>query len=169
MKSIVLLLALGMSAYCASAQSISPSTLNATGGSAAIAGNVYEWSVGEMTLVHTASAGSLTVTQGLLQPKASQVGINDVPLSLDQLSVYPNPTGNFVYLETKLNASAELHYSLYDVLGKSLIMHTYKIPSGKEKIMIDLAPFAAGSYYLNVQILQQGSQYRNSFEIKKVQ
>jgi len=169
MKSLVLLCALGLSSYCCSAQSISPSTLNATGGNAVIAGNMYEWSIGEMTLVHTATSGTLTVTQGLLQPKASQVGINDVPLSLDQLSVYPNPTGNFVYLESKLNAAAELQYSLYDVLGKSLIFRTFKIPSGKEKIMIDLAPFAAGNYYLNVQVQQQGKQYHNSFEIKKVQ
>lgn len=169
MKSIVLLIALGIASYSSRAQSITPSTLNATGGSATLSGNTYEWSVGEMTLVHTATSGTLTVTQGVLQPRPSQVGINDVPLALDQLSVYPNPTGSFVFLETKLNSAAELRYSLYDVLGKSLVLRTYKIPSGKEKIMIDLAPFAAGSYYLNVQIQQQGNQYRNSFEIKKVQ
>lgn len=169
MKSLMLIIACGMISYGTLAQSITPSTLNASGGSASISGRTYEWSIGEMTLVHTATAGSFTVTQGLLQPKPSQVGVNDVPLGIDQLSVYPNPTDNFVYLETKLNAAAVLQYSLYDVLGRSLIIRDYKIPSGQERIKIDLAPFAAGSYYLNVHVQQQGQSYRNSFEIKKLQ
>ncbi|WP_158605945.1 T9SS type A sorting domain-containing protein [Taibaiella sp. KBW10] len=168
MKSTLLIIVLGTIGYCSQAQSISPSTLNATGGSAAISGNTYEWSIGEMTLVHTATAGSITVTQGLLQPRPAQVGINDVQLTYDQLSVYPNPTDNFVYLETNLNAAIAVQYGLYDVLGKSLMNKEYKVASGKDRMKIDLSPFAAGNYFLKVTVQQQGRSYQNSFEIKKI-
>lgn len=169
MKSALFITALGSISFCAQAQSISPSTLNAAGGSTVISGKTYEWSVGEMTLVHTASAGSLTVTQGLLQPMSGQVGIKDVPLSIDQLSVYPNPTDNFVFLETNMSSGLTVQYNLYDVLGKVLMVKEYKVSTGKDRTKIDLSPYAAGNYFLKVVVQQQGRTYQNSFEIKKIQ
>ena len=50
------------------AQSITPSVINASGYSGTISGQVFDWSIGEMTLVSTYTGSTLIVTQGLLQP-----------------------------------------------------------------------------------------------------
>lgn len=165
--SISLLLLLSAS-FGSVAQLLNTSTLNTTGGSASVGSNIYEWSVGEMTLVHTASSGSIIVTQGLLQTDKTNVGIKDQSLSVTELSVYPNPFVNNLFIEAQLNAGFQMEYMIYDVLGRQLLTKSEKSSTGQSRFPIDLTLYSSGSYYLNVIIKSEGKRYANTFEIKKI-
>lgn len=64
------------------AQTVSPYILNSAGGSQTLAGNTYEWSLGEMLSVDSFLSTGMILTNGLLQPLRI--------LPLDEFAVYPN-------------------------------------------------------------------------------
>src|SRR5437016_6012346 len=73
------------------AQSIAPGTLNAAGGGGTVAGNKFDWSVGEMTMVSTFTGSGVIVTQGVLQPYHYVPTAVSDPHFADELQVFPNP------------------------------------------------------------------------------
>lgn len=151
------------------AQVIAPSTLNATGGSAVSGGYTFEWSVAEMTLVHTAAVSSITVTQGLLQPSEQKGDTTSVAeqIAAYKLHVYPNPASDYIILETQLDAPASWILQLFDAAGKSLFIES-GISSGNGQHLINMQPYAAGSYYLQVKTLSGNQPYLNHFRIQKI-
>lgn len=169
MKRRYLILLMGIAAATgAHAQSVGPTTLNATGGTGAISGNTYEWSIGEMVLVHTAISSNLIVTQGLLQPSPPPSGIKKTEALLADMMVYPNPAHDIIYLQSKLAGGGILQYVLQDITGKVLKTETVALITGNEKQTISLEGHAAGSYMLNVHFSRNQQQYQNNFKIEKL-
>lgn len=152
-KKLLLLLTLSTVALIHShAQSISPSTLNTSGGFTTLLGNTYEWSIGEMVLVKTATAGSITVTQGLLQPNKTSGGnaINESQFIFDHVVVYPNPTENLFYLQADFKTVGELVCLVYDMNGKTLTETKINLKGEAIKIPFNISSFAVGNYMLMV-------------------
>lgn len=166
-NKILAMLAL-MWGFNAQAQTISPSTLNAAGGSGEIAGSVYEYSIGEMALVHTASSANLIVTQGLLQPMEESVGIAALPLPDNALTVYPNPSEDIVYIQPNLSGSGMLTMILLDITGRQLKQQLAPLQSGNEKQSMTLSSLASGSYLLKVIFSQNNQQFTQDFKIQKI-
>lgn len=150
------------------AQSTSPSTFNATGGGKEVAGNFYDYSIGEMVLVNTASSPNLTVTQGLLQPLGSPVGIAKLRLPEGALHVYPNPSEDIVYVQPKLNGSGVLELTLFDISGRHLKQNSVGLQNGNEKQSINLSSLASGTYLLKVAFTQDGQTMFHDFKIQKI-
>lgn len=148
-------------------QTIGPSALNATGGSADLSGNTYAYSIGEMTLVNTASAGGILVTQGLLQPDDNATGIVSLPLD-GFIEIYPNPADQFVYLQPTLPAQSKLLLELLDATGKQLQIRSVDLGSGREKQTIVLSGYAAGNYHLRIEVHHDQLNYRGSYNIQKL-
>lgn len=153
--------------YICSAQSIGPATLNAAGGSAAVAGNTYEWSVGEMVLVNTAIASGLVVTQGTLQPMAQSTGINDRKLALAGLSIYPNPANNQLNIKFDMARDLDVFLKLTDISGREQYLEKIKNHNGSTLITIDFKPYAAGIYMLQVETTDKTKTYTNTFKVVK--
>ncbi len=169
MKKMYLVFLTGMTAAAsAHAQSVGPTTLNATGGTGATGGNTYEWSVGEMVLVHTATSANLIVTQGLLQPSPPPSGIKKTETLLADVMVYPNPAHDIIYLQPKLTGACVLQYVLQDITGKVLKTGTATLVNGNEKQTITLEGYAAGRYMLTVHFSRNEQQYQNNFKIEKL-
>ena len=82
----------------------------------------------DRVLVNTATAGNITITQGLLQPSkpSSGVGLSESQFIFDHVTIYPNPTENLFYLSADFNDKGEIHTLLYDMNGK--IIDDKKIP-----------------------------------------
>lgn len=127
------------------------STLNSTGNSKIVNSNTYSYSIGEMVLVHTATANNIVVTQGVLQSASSPVGIETVKITADELIVYPNPTRDVLNLQVNIQEKANLSLKLYDISGKELISKEWKTTASIEEMQLNLQEFAAGNYILNVQ------------------
>ncbi len=166
MRKIFILL-IACSAYHVRAQSVGPSTLNGAGGSGTIAGNTYDWSVAEMTLVNTASASGIVVTQGVLQPYDGPNAVHDNNL-LTGLLVYPNPASKEVYLQPAYSAGDELSFSLYDITGRLISKNEVKLATGKEVQKVDMERLAAGDYMLHVVLNHNNEEKSNAYKIQKV-
>ncbi len=153
------------------AQSINPSIINTNGGSTVIAGNTYEWSIGEMVLVNTVSAGSVIVTQGLLQPNKPSSGsaINESQFIFDHVSVYPNPTENLFYLSTDFHNNGKILSTLYDLNGK-IIMDNETLSKGQQlKIPFNISNLSAGNYMLIVSFVPENGQGKFSKAAYKIE
>ena len=151
-KEILIIPVLLLATFTAGAQSIGPSTLNASGGTAVIASNEYDWSIGEMTMVTTLTLPGLLISQGVLQPSDAIVGVqNTVPVS-KLLKVYPNPATTVVNLEYTSAEQGILSYKLMDVLGKVVVKQSFKIGAGTTTEQIAVKDLAAASYMLEVSI-----------------
>ncbi len=157
-----------------SAQSIGPQTLNAAGNSISLAGNTYEWSVGEMVLINTATVGNLTVTQGVLQPliiEEDTTGISnkETKLTQSQLHIFPNPTENIIYLKPNLQPNTNLSITIMDIQSRVLLKKEIFLNNGNEQQEINLSGMAAGMYMLNVFAKEPNREFFNSYKINKVQ
>ncbi|GEM_PF-337811 len=143
-------------------------TVNATGGSAQLGGNTYEWSVGEMVLVNTVTTSNLVVTQGLLQPILNTTDIRHPELSADQLKVYPNPTKDIVFIQPNVKPNTSLTLLVFDISGRAFYRKTLVLKTGTEVQTVDLGTYAAGNYLLDIVAGTSGSTSRNTFKIQKL-
>jgi hypothetical protein len=168
-KHILWLLCLLVS-LTSNAQSISPSTLNNAGGSGIISGNTYEYSVGEMTLVNTASTPTVTVTQGILQPANNSTSISSKGFAQNQMKVFPNPASELLFVQTDfIKVGGEITFILTDVAGKTISKSINKVNVAKQTHELNIVELASGTYLLNVQYNAQNEQYFQSFKIQKSQ
>jgi len=147
-------------------QSIWPSTLNATGGSATLGGNTYEYSVGEMTLVSTFVTSTVVVTQGILQPEGGVTAVTDHTFG-EHLQVFPNPSSSYVNVQYVAAASGELTMRLLDITGKLISEDRMTVKQGINTRQIDVSNLAAATYMLQVTTDQPGEQA--SYKIQKLQ
>lgn len=150
------------------AQTHTPATLNVAGGTNTINGQVFEYSIGEMALVHTATATNIVVTQGILQPGEIGTGISDHRLTDGQISVYPNPVDDILNVDANLLSGGSLQLQLFDLNGKLVSQKQVAINSGKENTNLSLSHFAAGSYILNAVFKTGNEYYHQNFKIQKI-
>jgi hypothetical protein len=167
-KKILILCSACLCTSLAWSQSIGPSTINASGGTAIISGNTHEFSIGEL-LVETKAGANIIVTQGLLQPIPQPNGIEDRDFFADHLDIFPNPAEEVVFLQPSFSSGGKLSYHLYDALGRSIEQAAFTLLTGKEKQTIRLKHLAASTYMLNVSFLQQGKTYTTAYKIQKLQ
>jgi hypothetical protein len=167
-KKILILCSACLCTSFAWSQSIGPSTINITGGSATISGNTHEFSIGEL-LVETATGANIIVTQGVLQPIPKPTGIDDKDFFADHLDIFPNPAEEVVFLQPSFSSGGKLSYHLYDALGRSIEQAEFTLLTGKEKQTIRLKHLAASTYMLNISFLQKGETYNTAYKIQKLQ
>lgn len=173
MKSNYLIISVFIVWFCLPAmlafgQTYVPSTLNVAGGSGTISGAVYEFSVGEMTLVHTATAANIIVTQGVLQPGEIGTGISDYELADSQMKVYPNPVDDVVNVEMDLPEGGSLQLRTYDLNGKLVAQKQFAVTSGNETINFSFGQLAAGNYVLKAVFDTGAESYYRNFKILKM-
>lgn len=165
-KRCILFCSLLLGALMVQAQSSSPSTINSSGGSASVGQNRYSWSIGEMTLVNTATGANIIVTQGLLQNNPLSTGL-DKPETKVLAHVYPNPAGNSVALAVSIEGITELNYSLMDATGKTISTGNVQNPSLNASANLDFSKLAAGLYFLNLSAKTHEGEISNSIKIQK--
>jgi len=153
----------------ANAQSTGPATLNASGGTTSIAGNDFEWSIGEMTMVSTFSSSSITVTQGVLQPAAVSDGVKNVNSLEKSLHVFPNPASTYVELQYSSSSGGRLSYKLTDMLGRVARTGTAKVAGGTLELQVEVTELAAATYLLEVTVENEnGAVEATSYKIDKI-
>jgi hypothetical protein len=119
----------------------SPTT---AGGEATGTGGTASYSVGQVVYT-TATGTNGSVAQGVQQPYeiSTTVGIKETAITLE-LSVYPNPTTD--YLTLKVEDNTELNYQLYDLQGK--VIENKKVTANSTTIKMEALPKAI--YFLNI-------------------
>ena len=119
--------------------------LSATGGDASGSGGTVAYSVGQ--IAYTTSTGTTgSVAQGVEQAyEIYSVGIKETALNIS-LSVFPNPTSDFLTLKVQDYNNEALSYNLLDEQGK-LVLNEQIITQDTQVAMSTLA---RGTYFINV-------------------
>jgi hypothetical protein len=148
-------------------QSITPDVINCTGGSGVIAGNTFEWSVGEI-MVSTFTSSSLVVTQGVLQPNPGSSSIAAAP-TLTGMNVFPNPAKSIVNIQFSAPDAGQLIYRLIDVAGRTITEHTSEVKPGEVMRQLDIEKLACANYMLQVFYRAEGKpEATNTWKIQKL-
>lgn len=167
-KTLLLFLGLSLSGAALHAQSVGPSVLDATGGSATISGNTYEYAVGDVTNGATLTSPTLIVTQGVLQPTKTTGINNNGAHPITGLDVYPSPVATTLYLQPHFSGSGRLSYSLYDAGGKLVLTKEAILATGTERQEASVEPLAVGQYTLQVQWLEGSNTLQSAYKIQKL-
>jgi hypothetical protein len=132
----------------------------ATGGEATGTGGTASYSVGQV--VYTTNTGTNgSVAQGVQQPYeiSTTVGINETSVNLE-LSVYPNPTTNYLTLKVDNFELSTLNFQLMDMQGK--IIENKKVNSKSTNISLEGQP--AATYFISIT---KNNQLIKTFKIIK--
>ncbi|MFT6844835.1 MAG: hypothetical protein ACJAUV_001023 [Flavobacteriales bacterium] len=116
----------------------------AAGGEATGTGGTSSYSLGQVVYT-TATGTNGSVAQGMQQPYEISVtiGVNETTINLE-LSVYPNPTTN--YLTLKVDDFETLNFQLIDLQGK--VIENKKVTATTSTIEMEELPKAI--YFLKV-------------------
>lgn len=147
MKKIILFL-LFSSNYLFAQQSVNSSGGNGFGG-----GGSLSFSLGQIDYVY-ANGSNGSVSQGVQQPfEIFMLGTNEIPEITLELSIYPNPTVDILYIKNK-NVALEFIYQLFDVTGKLIASSTKMV----QQDQIDVSSFQSGTYILNIKTNNNASK-----------
>ena len=119
--------------------------LSATGGDASGSGGTVAYSVGQ--IAYTTSTGTTgSVAQGVEQAyEIYSVGIKETTLNIS-LSVFPNPTSDFLTLKVQDYNNEALSYNLLDEQGKLVLNEQITT----QDTQIAMSTLARGSYFINI-------------------
>ena len=119
--------------------------LSASGGDATGSGGSVAYSVGQ--IVYTTSTGTTgSVAQGVEQAyEIYSVGIKETALNIS-LSVFPNPTSDFLTLKVQDYNNEALSYNLLDEQGKLVLNEQITT----QDTQIAMSTLARGSYFINI-------------------
>ena len=141
--------------------------INSAGGSHSFSGGVYEYSIGEMTVISTDRNDDIIITQGLLQIEDVSLGVSEEAFLIQDLTVYPNPTKGKLHIKPSLHKSGELSLKLYDLLGRIVLDRSVYLYTGKEEQELDLSFLSEATYMLNVEFRHGKERYFNSYKVLK--
>jgi hypothetical protein len=151
--SAILLLGLGLTGLQAQ-ESINPTGANASGSEGSVS-----YSVGQV--IYTTNSGTNgSVVQGVQQPyEISVVTSLEVAKSIN-LSVYPNPTTDYLTVSISEFEISNLSYQLYDLNGE--LLQSEKITSNQTNIA--MSNFVPATYF--VKVVQESKEVK-TFKIIK--
>ena len=130
--------------FSANAQTVHQ-VLSATGGDATGTGGSVAYSVGQIVYTtHTGTTGS--VAQGVEQAyEIYSVGIKETTLNIS-LSVFPNPTSDFLTLKVEDYNNEALNYTLLDEQGRLVLNEQITT----QDTQVAMSTLARGAYFINV-------------------
>lgn len=119
--------------------------LSASGGDATGSGGTVAFSVGQ--IVYTTSTGTTgSVAQGVEQAyEIYSVGIKETTLNIS-LSVFPNPTSDFLTLKVEDYNNETLSFDLLNEQGKLILSEQIT----NQETQVAMSTLARGFYFINV-------------------
>ncbi len=144
MKNTILFFLSFLFSFSMKAQT-SHQVLSASGGDATGSGGSVAYSVGQ--IVYTTSTGTTgSVAQGVEQAyEIYSVGIKETTLNIS-LSVFPNPTSDFLTLKVEDYNNEALSYNLIDEQGKLILSAQIT----NQETQVAMSTLARGSYFINI-------------------
>jgi hypothetical protein len=119
--------------------------IGAAGEEAQNAQTQISYSIGEL-IVDEGNGNDFSVTQGYQQSNLTVTGVNNPEVS-EMMRIYPNPTSDFIILES-LEIDQIESLQLFD--EKAALVWSNEKPNS-DRVQISLESYAAGIYFLNVK------------------
>jgi len=154
-------------------QSVTPATLNATGGTNFFTFYRFEWSFGEAMAIETMGPTSnLIVTNGVLQPGThNPATINNTSVwDRDEIKILPNPTQNVLEIDFFSKQQGKVTLNLIDESGRFLAQRQFDyFGTGRiERWSLDKYP--SGAYFLNISLDPTGTSVakKGTYKVIKI-
>lgn len=139
-------------------QTASPELVSSAGESFNNTSYRLDWSIGEcVTATH--SSGSYVITQGFHQNSYVATLVKDLRADM-KMSVYPNPTSDFISLKVESSKIAGMQYTVTDFSGK--VLETAEIRTSLQTL--NFTNYPVGTYFISVT---ENMQLIKSFKIIK--
>lgn len=156
-------------------QSVTPATLNATGGTNFFTFYRFEWSFGESMVITTmddATSSNLIVTNGVLQPGTHNPATvnNTSAWDKDEIKILPNPTRNRLEIDFFSKQQGKVTLNLIDASGRFLARRQFDY-YGTGRIEIwDLDRYPSGAYFLNISLDPTGTSVakKGTYKVFKI-
>lgn len=132
----------------------------ASGGTAAGTGGTVTYSVGQAVYTTATGSGGV-ITQGLQQPYDLFINVETSNIEAS-VSLYPNPTKEFVILNVANVNVEDLSYQLFDMQGK--LISSNKLANNETRIQ--MTELASATYFVKVLNVNNESK---TFKIIKTQ
>jgi hypothetical protein len=84
------------------------------------------------------------------QINSSTLGISDYERSKQELSIYPNPFSEMVWVKVMLDHPGDLTIRLFTLDGKMIMSSKYRAGMGENQIPIDLKHLDSGTYIIEI-------------------
>ena len=145
-KAILVLLTLTISLSSIHAQEVIP----ASGGNASGSGGTVSYTVSQ--IVYSTNSGiNGSIAEGVQQPfEISEIiGIKEAKINNPEISVFPNPTNDFLTLKIDVSTPLNirfLYYQIYDINGK--LLESKKLAD--YETTISTANLVSGIYFLKI-------------------
>ncbi len=140
-------------------QSLSPEIIASSGGFFDNGNSSLSWTIGE-TIIQTVSNASNILTQGFQQS-------NYIVTSIEEhsnkclLKIYPNPAGDYFYINIESSNQTKLEFKIIDLKGHILCSDQFE--TNKQ---IDISNYENGIYY--IQIFDGKNHSINSIKLQKL-
>ena len=158
--------------FASYSQSVTPATLNVTGGTNFFTFYRFEWSFGEATAIETLSGGSLVVTNGVLQPGTNNPATVNPNLfwSKDEIKILPNPTRDWIEIDFFSKQQGRITLNLIDESGSLLGKKQFDYYGTGRIEKMDLSRYPSGQYFLNIQLEPTGTSVwkKGTFKVQKL-
>ncbi|MFH0865453.1 MAG: T9SS type A sorting domain-containing protein [Bacteroidota bacterium] len=149
-KLSVLLFALILISGILQSQTLSPTVISSSGGFYSTGSAMLSFTVAEMTMVQTFTAGGNFLTQGFQQPEDYVVGIPENPTVTGDILIYPNPTSGIFTLSYISNSSGENIIIMYNLVGQVVLTKAVLQSAGTNTVTFDISSFSQGIYMLEL-------------------
>lgn len=156
------------------AQSVSPATLNSTGGTNFFTFYRVEWSFGESMAISTMTDANsnVFVTNGILQPNTHNPATvsNAATWARDEIRILPNPTPNVIEIDFFSKQKGKIIMNLFDESGRYVGTKSFDYFGNGSIQKWDLSGFPSGMYLLNIQLQPTGTSVakKGSFKVIKI-
>ncbi len=172
-KKLLVLLSCIFFTFALSAQTIvTPTVINASGGSTSAAYYQYEWNVGESASIETLSSPSLIVTTGLLQAGTTDPAVvNTSSLwGSEEIKILPNPVVTQLEVDFFSKQSGKIAMLLLDESGRLIGKREFDYYGNGHIEKWDMSGIINGHYFLSVILVpSQGSVgKKGGFKIQKL-
>ena len=154
-------------------QSVTPATLNATGGTNFFTFYRFEWSFGEsMAITTMESTSNLIVTNGILQPGTHNPATinNTSEWDRDEIKILPNPTQNKLEIDFFSKQQGKVTLNLIDESGRFLAQRQFDyFGTGRIEIW-NLDRYPSGAYFLYISLDPTGTSVakKGTYKVIKI-
>ena len=145
-------------------------SLNASGASIQSGSLIFDWNLGSVFTKTFSDDQFLLLTSGFLQSKEVEKIISpdiDSLLDLDKrnhlITLYPNPTNNFLFISNPLSEVKIIHLKMYNIKGELMKNFDAAFSTTSDNKMISLVNFASGTYVFSLQYIIAGKYLRTKF------
>jgi hypothetical protein len=148
---ITLTAALMVSAF-AEAQSIAPQSINTSSASMSQSNGSLSFTVGELVILNNTDSEGNSLGSGFTNGAAvstTLLSVTEPKAEILQVKLYPNPAGDMVFVDVMQSKLEHLFISINDYQGK--VVYAEKYAGIANKIGINTASFAAGTYLLSIK------------------